>query len=104
MIFLATTMPPIFAMGMDLEIQLAKNVVLVEIYYDILQDFCNELESELSCNYLIQEEQNIQSILGYNFVFINYEQFKEQWIESKQCGDAIKQWQELRSAWELEKV
>jgi len=105
-ILAAITIPPLVAMGMDAEIKLAKLIIQADIAVLIMEDFCILLEEEVACNLMVDLEDEINTIYSYDFIFINYDNFREQWIDSKECSELIKQWTWERDSWyeELDQV
>lgn len=85
----------------DVENQLAKTIVLADFYITIMDDFC-KLEYDPACNYMNKYQDEIRLIRSYDWVLLDFEKYKEEWLDSHEYSKLLKYWMENRHSIGLE--
>lgn len=97
-------LPFVLASSWDGEMQLAKVMVKADLMLELMDAACYILEGTehyelcLDQKYTDAKINYLQSKENYEFKFINYENFKEEWESKLKCKPVLDEWREFRGS------
>jgi len=72
----------------DLEIQIAKYNVRADILIDLVVENC-ENGYLVYCKLLLDNKDQIETLTGYDYIFLDYDKFKKQYLKSNEIQKYI---------------
>jgi len=90
-VVIAISIPMLMGLLHDSEIQLAKSTTELDFVIDVSNDMCDG-GSGVFCNYLASVKSELDFIKSYNFIFINYEEFKKEYQKTDEFKTFVKEY------------